>query len=88
MFQNLTDWQFESFNFPVPKDYETMLTAYFGNWHELVKGGSMQGTLFANMSTPYRSFVAHNSHQHEDTFVSDYPILHLVPSCRTVLYWK
>ena len=44
---------FENLEVSVPSGYDAILTASYGDWHELVHGGTLHGELFINTKEPY-----------------------------------
>lgn len=56
LFANLTEYTFEGFTFPGPKNYDTVLTGYYGNWHEFVKGDNAHGGLLVDTEKPYTDY--------------------------------
>lgn len=66
LFRDLTECEFEGFRFPCPKDSETILTGYYGNWHEFVVNGGDHGDLFVDIEKPYTEYITSES-QHIHT---------------------
>ena len=48
---------FEMFKIPVPHNYENTLKTWFGDWHKLVRGGSMHSGLIFDAEKPYSEYL-------------------------------
>ncbi|OXC48999.1 hypothetical protein AYP97_04095 [Lactobacillus crispatus] len=48
---------FESFKMPVPKNYDKVLQAYYGDWHKLVKGQNSHGGCIFDTNKPYTDYM-------------------------------
>ena len=48
---------FEMFKIPVPHNYEHTLQTWFGDWHKIVRGGSMHGGLIFDAEKPYTEYL-------------------------------
>lgn len=74
MFEDLIEYPFEGYHFSIPRDYRTMLTAYFGDWHQLIISGSMHGQIFANMTTPYVHYISKQGIRATDKAYMTFPV--------------
>ncbi len=52
----LVELPFEKFSLPAPRGYEQVLTAHYGNWHELIRTHSHNAITSADI--PYREYFA------------------------------
>lgn len=43
---------------PVPVDYDQILTQCYGNYHELVQGGSSHGNIILDPDMPYDEYFS------------------------------
>lgn len=48
---------FEDRMFPCPKDYDSLLTAQYGDWRTPVMGGSQHEGSYADLNKPYKEFI-------------------------------
>lgn len=48
---------FEFLTVPVPIGYEEILTTFYGNWHEFVKGASAHGGVIFNTRMGYKDYI-------------------------------
>ena len=48
---------FEDIEVPVPVDYEKILTARYGDWHELIRDKENDIGLFVSADIPYKKFI-------------------------------
>ena len=53
IYENLTEYDFEGYKFPGPKNFETVLRGHYGNWHEQVIGGNAHGGIVIDTGKPY-----------------------------------
>ncbi len=53
---------FEGVKIPAPVDYETVLTAEYGNWHKLVRARSFHETEYMSVDISYREIKAKINH--------------------------
>lgn len=56
IFEDLTNYKFEGFLFTGPRDFDTVLRGYYGDWHQLVIGGDIHGGLIIDTQTPYTAY--------------------------------
>lgn len=74
LFQDLVPYQFEEFSFLGPRDYETILTGFYGDWHQLVMGTEAHGGVLLDMQHPYTDYLTEeNVVENQD----NHPILEL-----------
>ncbi len=57
LFTDLVDYEFEGFLFPAPRQSDAILTGYYGNWHEYVKGNNTHGNLFVDTEKTYLDYL-------------------------------
>jgi lipopolysaccharide cholinephosphotransferase len=55
--ESLTEVPFENITVSVPSSYEEVLTSFFGNWHQFVKGGSLHGGAYFDTEHPYTYYT-------------------------------
>lgn len=58
--ESLTEVPFENISVSVPSSYEEVLTSFFGDWHQFVKGGSLHGGAFFDTEHPYKYYINSN----------------------------
>lgn len=56
LFDDITDYQFEEFSFPGPRDYDTYLTGLYDNWREFVVGEELHGGLKLDFRNSYTTY--------------------------------
>lgn len=56
-FTETVDLPFEQYYFPCSKEASAMLTGYYGNWTQFVKGTNMHGGLFLDVHNPYTKYI-------------------------------
>lgn len=57
VFSDFVLMKFEGIVVPVPKDYDEVLKSYYGNWHEIVKGGSMHEGITMSADISYKEML-------------------------------
>ena len=57
IYENLTEYDFEGYKFPGPKNFETVLRGHYGNWHEQVIGGNAHGGIVIDTDKPYTEYL-------------------------------
>ena len=57
IYEDFVDYKFEGFSFPGPRDYETVLTGLYGDWHKFVIGEDMHGSALLDVYTPYIEYI-------------------------------
>lgn len=55
--ESFTEVPFENITVSVPSSYEEVLTSFFGNWHQFVKGGSLHGGAYFDPERPYTYYT-------------------------------
>lgn len=58
--ESLTEVPFENITVNVPSSYEEVLTSFFGDWHQFVKGGSLHGGAYFDTEHPYTYYIKGN----------------------------
>lgn len=58
--ESLTEVPFENITVSVPSSYEEVLTSYFGDWHQFVKGGSLHGGAYFDTEHSYTYYIKGN----------------------------
>lgn len=58
--EKISNWPFEMMEVPVPDAYDSILKKTYGNWHELIKGGSYHGGLIFDVHKSYKVFFKEN----------------------------
>ena len=58
--ESLTEVPFENITVSVPASYEEVLTSFFGDWHQFVKGGSLHGGAYFDTEKPYTYYTKGN----------------------------
>lgn len=48
---------FDEMELPCPKEYEQVLTCEYGNWRTPVKGASLHGEVFVDLTRPYQEII-------------------------------
>lgn len=48
---------FEGYKFPVPYDYENILTEIYGDWNKFVRGTSLHGGTYFDASNSYKGYL-------------------------------
>lgn len=76
VYEDLTDYSFEGFTFPAPRDYERVLHAHYEDWHQYVIGDDDHGDMITDMMVPYTKFFG-NQPQSVQYESSEHPILGL-----------
>lgn len=76
VFEHYASYTFEGFSFPGPKDYDTVLRGFYGDWHKYVIGGDLHGGLIVDTQTPYTAYLDKNV-ANEDSLGSNHPLLKL-----------
>lgn len=51
------DYPFEQFSFPCPKCTSEILTGFYGDWSQYVKGSGVHGSYFLDLQNSYRKYV-------------------------------
>lgn len=74
IYEDLTEYTFEGFSFPGPRDYETILQGYYDDWHNFVIGNDAHGSMIINAFSPYTEYLKRISEHNID---EEHPILHL-----------
>lgn len=74
IYEDLTEYTFEGFSFTGPRDYETILQGYYGDWHKFVIGNDAHGNMIINAYSPYTEYIKNISEHNID---EEHPILHL-----------
>lgn len=82
LYEDLTDYKFEGFSFPGPKDYEIILQGHYGDWHQYVIGGDAHGSMIVDSNHPYTEYLKEISEQQDE---EEHPILHLYRDRYTLL---
>lgn len=57
IYDDLIDYDFEGFSFPGPRDYDTILTGLYGDWHKFVIGDDRHGDTILDVYSPYTEYV-------------------------------
>jgi lipopolysaccharide cholinephosphotransferase len=57
LLQDTVDKPFEYLTLKVPEKYEEVLTQTYGNWHEIVKGGSAHTIVAMSLSESYKKIL-------------------------------
>jgi lipopolysaccharide cholinephosphotransferase len=57
LLQNVIDMPFEYLTLKVPEKYNEVLTQTYGNWHEIVKGGSAHTIVAMSLSESYKNIL-------------------------------
>jgi phosphorylcholine metabolism protein LicD len=57
LLQNTVDVPFEYLTLKVPEKYDEVLTQTYGNWHEIVKGGSAHTMVDMSLSRSYKEIL-------------------------------
>lgn len=56
-FSETVDLPFEQYSFPCSKEASAILTGYYGNWSQFVKGTNTHGSLFLDVHNSYTKYV-------------------------------
>lgn len=56
-FDDFIMMKFEGIAVPVPKNYDEVLRSYYGNWHEIVKGGSSHEGITMSADISYKEML-------------------------------
>lgn len=59
-FKHLTETEFEGFMFPIPADYDTILTGFYGDWHKFVVGETAHGDFIQDLYKPYNCYICND----------------------------
>lgn len=57
VFNDFVLMRFEGIAVPVPKNYDEVLKSYYGNWHEIVKGGSSHEGITMSADISYKEML-------------------------------
>lgn len=57
LFVDIFPVDFEGVYLPAPIGYEGVLNSYYGNWHELVRGGSAHEGITMSADIPYKEYL-------------------------------
>lgn len=58
LFYDLIECEFEGFRFPCPRESETILTGYYGDWHKYVVNNGDHGELLIDIEKPYTEYIS------------------------------
>lgn len=53
IYENLVDYTFEGYTFLGVKDYDKILTGFYGDWHQIIIGEDSHGEVFLDLYHPY-----------------------------------
>ena len=56
-YEDVCSMNFEGVYHPAPIGYEGVLNSYYGNWHELVRGGSAHEGITMSADIPYKEYL-------------------------------
>ena len=56
--RDTVDVPFETITIPAPRNYDKILTEYYGNWHKFVIGANQHGKMIYDVNTPYYEYRA------------------------------
>lgn len=48
---------FENIMIPAPKNYDVVLSSYYGDWHKIVKSGTMHEGIVISADIPYKKML-------------------------------
>ena len=57
-FTDLVEGEFEGFTFPIPRQSESILTGFYGDWREPVQAGNLHNGILVDTEKPYTSYLA------------------------------
>lgn len=78
IYDDLIDYDFEGFSFPGPRDYETILTGLYGDWHKFVIGDNSHGDTILDVNSPYTEYIKDvYADSHKEILNEEHPILQL-----------
>lgn len=70
-FDETVDLPFEQYFFPCSKEATAMLTGYYGNWSQFVKGKNTHGGLFLDVHNTYKKYVQ----QTDGALMEEHPLI-------------
>lgn len=86
IYDDLIDYDFEGFSFPGPRDYETILTGLYGDWHKFVIGDDRHGDTILDVNTPYTEYIKDVHADSSQAILNEkHPILQLYKHRDTLL---
>ena len=56
-FKDTIYFPFEMLTVPVPKEYDKILKVYYGDWHKMVRGGSVHGGVIFDTDKSYKTYL-------------------------------
>lgn len=56
-FQKVEYLPFENMTIPVPAEYDKILTSTYGDYHQMIRGGSAHGNIILDPDIPYKDFM-------------------------------
>ena len=62
LYEDLIDYTFEGFTFPAPRDYDTILSGLYGDWHKYIIGTETHGGFIMDMEKPYTEYLKERCH--------------------------
>ena len=67
LYEDLIEYDFEGYTFAGPRDYETILSGHYGDWHQLVRGaGDAHGEIILDLRNSYRHYLKPHAPQRAD----------------------
>ncbi len=78
IFDDLVDYPFEDFHFLGPRDYETVLSGFYGDWHQLVIGADAHGQVILDLYKPYTSYLKSQKPVMQQLADKEHPVLTLL----------
>jgi len=75
LFTDLVEYPFEGFSFYGPRDYETVLKGFYGDWQKLVIGEDAHGSVFLDLERSYIYYLKDFPVQKKES--EEHPILKL-----------
>ncbi len=77
LFGDLVMYDFEGYSFPGPKDYDTILSGFYGDWHQFVVGNDAHGRFIVDVRNSYKKYLHKASSSLMDFTTGVHPILKL-----------